>query len=238
MQNALTQLEEKYLLEIKEFYFPYFSSEESLDFFINRIFEFDWNDRKPRQMLFQVQRFVTLANDIDKIRPARDGLRILFIRCCMESLAKLSGKDPKEFFICFGSWFSDIGKRYILENFCLSYIEQESEQAEIDTVGKLTINDILCIIKEVRNMVVHEGNYWELQMFAHDDDSLWLTHIGTDQQLLSKETFENSEKQFLTYHFETKLQYEKFGFFFVEACIKFIDGYVDELSKNCDKKHS
>lgn len=61
MQNSLMQLEEKYLLEIKEFYFPYFSNEESLDFFINRIFEFDWNDRKPRQMLFQVQRFVTLA---------------------------------------------------------------------------------------------------------------------------------------------------------------------------------
>lgn len=230
MQKSLTQLEEKYLLEIKEFYFPYFSNEESLDFFIKRIFEFDWNDRKPRQMLFQVQRFVTLANDIDKIRPSRDGLRMLFIRCCMESLAKLSGRDTKDFFDCFGSWFSDSGKQYILDNFCLSYIEFTSNQTENDAVEKLTINDILCIIREMRNMVVHEGNYWELQMFAHDNDSLWLTHIETDKQLLSKETFENRKKQLITYHFETKLQYEKFAFFFVEACIRFIDNYINDLS--------
>ena len=59
MQNYLTQLEEQYLLETKEFYLPYFSEKESLDLFINRIFQFDWDDRKPRQMLFQVQRFVT-----------------------------------------------------------------------------------------------------------------------------------------------------------------------------------
>ena len=97
MQNFLMQLEEKYLLEIKEFYFPYFSDKESLDSFINRIFQFDWNDRKPRQMLFQVQRFVTLANDIDKIRPARDGVRMMFINCCLESLQSLSGMKKTQF---------------------------------------------------------------------------------------------------------------------------------------------
>ena len=53
MQNYLTQLEEQYLLETKEFYLPYFSEKESLDLFINRIFQFDWDDRKPRQMLFK-----------------------------------------------------------------------------------------------------------------------------------------------------------------------------------------
>jgi hypothetical protein len=46
--------------------------------------------------IFQVQRFVTLANEIDKIRPARDGLRILFLKCCMESLATLSGIKNKK----------------------------------------------------------------------------------------------------------------------------------------------
>lgn len=232
MQAFMSELEKLYMVELKEFYAPYFSDKSELDAFFDYVFQYDWNERKPRQMLSQVQRFVSLANDIDKIRPARDGLRMLFIRCCLESLANLSGRDTKEFFDCFGSWFSDSGKQYILENFGLLYIEFASNQTENDAVEKLTINDILCIIKEMRNMVVHEGNYWELQMFAHDNDSLWLTHIETDKQLLSKETFENRKKQLITYHFETKLQYEKFAFFFVEACIKFINGYIDELLEN------
>ena len=236
MQNALTQLEEKYLLEIKEFYFPYFSSEESLDFFINRIFEFDWNDRKPRQMLFQVQRFVTLANDIDKIRPARDGLRMMFINCCLESLQSLSGMKKTQFYEHFSSVFSDGAKQYILNNFNLSSIEIAGSGVECFAKNALSMDDMLSIIKEMRNMVVHEGDYWSLQIFAYDNDSTWLPHIETNQQLLSKKTFENKEKQVLMYHFKTTLQYEKFIFYFVEACIKFINNYIDELSEIDGKK--
>ena len=76
-------------------------------------------------------------------------------------------------------------------------------------------------------MVVHEGNYWELQLFAHDKDSVWLTHIETNKQLLSKATYNNSSKQVVTYHFETTLQYEKFIYFFVEACKNYIADYIE-----------
>ena len=230
MQDSLTMLEEKYLSETKEFYFPYFSDKESLDLFIDRIFQFDWDDRKPRQMLFQVQRFVTLATEIDKIRPARDGLRVLFLKCCMESLAKLSDIETKVFFNFFATFFSEEGEKHILDNFSLSFIEHSENGIEIDRSFNLSIDDILSIIKAMRDMVVHEGNYWELQIFGYDDDSTWLTHIETKEPLLSKNTYANEEKQLVTYHFKTTLQYEDFKYYFVEACINFINNYIDQLA--------
>lgn len=230
MHNSITQLEEQYLLETKEFYFPYFSEKEHLDSFINRVFQFDWNDRKPRQMLFQVQRFVTLATEIDKIRPARDGLRMLFLKCCMESLAKLSDMKTTAFYNSFATFFSEEGKKHILDNFSLSFIEHSENSIVIDESRDLVISDILSIIKAMRDMVVHEGNYWELQIFAYDDDSTWLTHIETKEQLLSKSTYVNTSNQLITYHFKTTLKYEKFRYYFVEACINFINNYIDQLA--------
>ena len=181
-------------------------------------------------MLFQVQRFVTLATEIDKIRPARDGLRMLFLKCCMESLAKLSDMKTTAFYSSFATFFSKEGKKHILDNFSLSYIEHSKNGISIDESRELVIADILSIIKAMRDMVVHEGNYWELQFFAYDNGSIWLTHIETKEPLLSKKTYANESKQLVTYHFETTLQYESFKYYFVEACINFINNYIDQLA--------
>jgi hypothetical protein len=230
MQIFLSEIEQQYFLELKEFYSPYFPTSKELDVFIDKALQFDWNDRKPRQMLFQVQRFVTLATEIDKIRPARDGLRMLFLKCCMESLAKLSDMKTTAFYSSFATFFSKEGKKHILDNFSLSFIEHSESGIEIDESFNLSIDDILSIIKAMRDMVVHEGNYWELQIFGYDDDSTWLTHIETNEPLLSKNTYANEEKQLVTYHFKTTLQYEDFKYYFVEACINFINNYIDQLA--------
>ncbi len=235
MQNNISDFERQHLIELQEFYIPHFSDLNKLDNFIYRVFQFDWDDRKPRQMLFQVQRFVTLATEIDKIRPARDGLRMLFLKCCMESLAQLSQMEPKVFYDSFATFFSEDGKKHILDNFSLSFIEHSKNDVVINESCELVIDDVLAIIKAMRDMVVHDGNYWELQIFAYDDDSTWLTHIETKEQLLSKNTYANTTKQLVTYHFETTLQYETFKYYFVEACINFINNYIDQLAS---KKHS
>ena len=221
---------EQYMLELRDFYAPHFPSLEDADIFIQNAIQLDWDDRKPRQMLFQVQRFVSLATEIDNIRPKRDGLRMLFIKCCMESLAKLSNMTPPTFYKSFATCFSVEANHYILNNFSLSFIEQEKRQLPLKEGGKLTIEDILTIIKAMRNMVVHEGNYWEMQFFAHDTDSTWLADIETSEQLLSKTTY-NNLKQSVTYHFETTLQYEKFIHYFVESCKNFISNYMQEKFK-------
>ena len=232
MKDNLYELEQQYLIELKGFYKSHFSNTSDLDVFFERVFRYDWDDRKPRQMLFQVQHFVTLATDIDKIRPARDGLRILFLRCCMESLAHLSGMNPRVFYDSFATFFSEQGRKHILTKFTLLYIERSENGTELNEDCDLNIDDILTIIRTVRNMVVHEGNYWELQIFAHDKESVWLTHIETRDELLSKRTYENTSKELITYHFQTTLQFESFIYYFIEACIGFINNYVDKLSSD------
>ena len=187
-------LEEQYLNEIKEFYKPYFDSMQEVEKFIKNTFKLDWDDRKPRQMIFQVQRFVTLANEIDKIRPARDGLRILFLKCCMESLATLSGIKNNVFSSEFASSFSDKGKKYILSNFSLSYYTYEIKGREHEESYDLTMDDFLQIIKAMRNMVVHDGNYWEMQIFAYDEESVLLTHLETDLKILPENVFNYKDK--------------------------------------------
>ncbi len=229
MKNDIFDLERQYLIELQEFYTPYFSDKDSLDSFINSVFQFDWDDRKPRQMLFQVQRFVTLATEIDKIRPARDGLRMLFLKCCMESLCKLSNMDTLDFYDCFASLFSEEGSKHILDNFSLSFIEYSKSGVVIDESSELVIDDILSIIRAMRNMVVHEGNYWGLQFFSYyNDDIEWLTHIETNEQLLSKKTYKVTSKEQIAYYFKTTLQYENFRHYFVEACINFINKYIEQ----------
>ena len=220
--------EKQYFEEIKEFYRPYFSSLDEVEGFIKSAVELDWDERKPRQMIFQVQRFVSLANEIDKIRPARDGLRVLFLKCCMESLATLSKKKNNVFSSEFASSFSEEGKNYILSNFSLSYYSYELNGVEHEESYDLTMDDFLLIIKAMRNMVVHDGNYWEMQIFAYDTDSMWLTHLETDKKLLPENIFDYKDK-LTTYHFETTLQYDKFIYYFIEACIKFIYSYIDKM---------
>ncbi len=222
--------EKQYFEEIKEFYRPYFSSLDEVEDFIKSDFELDWDERKPRQMIFQVQRFISLANEIDKIRPARDGLRVLFLKCCMESLATLSKKKNNVFSSEFARSFSDEGKDYILSNFSLSYYSYDLNGVEHEESYELTIDDFLLIIKSMRDMVVHDGNYWEMQIFAHDTDSIWFTHLETDKKLLSENTFDYKDK-LTTYHFETTLQYDKFIYYFVEACVAFIVNYIKKIGE-------
>ena len=81
--------------EIEHFYSPYFFSEEELQNFLSGVFDYENGALEKRQMILQVQRFVSLANDIDKIRPARDPLRILFLKFGLDALSSLAGYTKK-----------------------------------------------------------------------------------------------------------------------------------------------
>lgn len=211
--------------ELISFYAPYFNKDEELSTFVSDAFDYENGCLAKRQMLYQVQRFVSLANDIDKLRPGRDCLRMLFIRICLESLCSLSGYTNKQkplFYDAFIDCFSEDGKAYILDNFKLSGFDDEFCGHVYEACHELTLNDFLEIIKFTRNMVVHQGIYWEMQFFAPDDDSTWLASIETKERILKSYTYQSKEKRCVTYHFETTLKYERFIYFFIEACVSYI----------------
>ena len=216
----------EYYSQMADFYRGNFESEEDMIAFFVKVFKNDENDKTPRQMMNQVQHLVSIANDMDKIRPSRDPLRIFFIKTCLEALCALSGTKKTTFYESFPAYMSAEGKTYILDNFSLTSFDDVYMGQTYEASHNLTIDDFFEIIKAVRDIVAHEGNYWEMQFFAQDDDSTWLATLETDRKILKSYEY-HQDKMMRTYSFETTMQYTQFVHYFVEACIAYIVAYID-----------
>lgn len=121
----------EYRDETIKFYKEYFATSKELYDFLTLVFQHDKFDKVPRRMMNQIVRWVTLANDIETIRPKKDALKIVCIRTCIEALAKLKedcdnagGKergskdsDKKTFF---EHYLTDNDKQYIKNNFAVT----------------------------------------------------------------------------------------------------------------------
>lgn len=233
MENAkecnfdVNKVLEEYRTELLNFYKPFFETKIELDNFVSIAFNYENEDSSVRFMIQQVHRFVSLANDIEKIRPNRDPLRVFFIKVCMESLCKITGQKTKEFFAEFEKCFSEDAKEYIASCFEFTGINLPSDISFNDQIKyydsvahNFVFADFLRLIKAVRNMVVHEGDYWSMQFFSYDDESIWVTSLTTDENIFD---LDKKPTKVLTYNFHTKLNYSRFIYYFIEACISFIE---------------
>lgn len=226
-------------------YAPHFEDEKSLTEFVELAFNYDDKYSQVRYMIQQVERFVSLANDIEKIRPARDPFRIFFLKTCLESLFTTAGFKEKEkphFYTEFENCFSDEGLGYIFSCFEFTGIDKPDglsiqQLAELSVLESqaLTISSFLNIIKAIRDIFAHEGDFWSTQFFAQDTDSIWITSIRTKENIFDIEKVSWSrildlfEQKKVTYFFHTKLDYSKFIFYFVQTCIKFIENKQENL---------
>ena len=86
----------------------------------------------------------------------------------------------------------------------------------------IDLYDFLNIIKTTRDMVAHDFYYWGMQFFAYDSDSTWITSIETKEDMIISYNYHREKKRDTTYHFETTLNYEKFIYYFTEACVRYI----------------
>ena len=213
--------------------------------FVELAFNYDDKYSQVRYMIQQVERFVSLANDIEKIRPVHDPFRIFFLKTCLESLATIAGftdKTKRLFFAEFENCFSDEGLEYILS--CIEFtgidepdglsIRQLAELSVLESQS-LTISSFLYIIKAIRDNFAHEGDFWSAQFFAQDTDSIWITSIRTKENIFAIEKdswsriIDYFEQKKVTYFFHTKLDYSKFIFYFVQTCIKYIENKQENL---------
>ena len=211
--------------ELELFYSPYFDSDTELQNFLSDVFDYENGSLEKRQMIFQVQRFVSLANDIDKIRPARDSLRVLFLKIGLDALSSLAGytsKMKKVFYSDFCKCFSKEGADYILNNFKLLSFDDEYNGYSFNVSHDIDLNDFLNIIKTTRDAVAHDFTYWKMQFFAYDTDSIWCTSIETDEDIILSYKYRRKTKKVTTYDFQTTLNYERFIYYFTEACVNFI----------------
>lgn len=227
--DFFSDIEENNRKELIEFYSPYFSSTSDCQTFIDDVVSTEQclSERKARQMLNQVMRFVKLASDIEKIYPPRDGLRILFYRICIESLEHISGSE-NSFYTEFEQSFSPSGIYTITNGFKLSYAEKDGEEVINLTNYTLTIDDFLNVLRVIRNKVAHEGEFWNTSVFAlnNDDSCQLLSELTTDKLKLN-----GFGKGQITYHFETNLKFSEFKSIFIEACLNYINKVHQQVKK-------
>ena len=119
-----------------------------------------------------------------------------------------------------------------LSHFKLSFFEDEYCGLRFNAHYDITLPDFLCIIKAVRDSIVHDGKYWSMQFFAHDEDSIWLTSMKADKKMIQYK-FHRTDNEMIKYHFEATLNYDRFIFYFVEACINYIRK-ITENEVQCD----
>jgi hypothetical protein len=139
-----------------EFYAPFFASDEEAAAFVN-----SYEQLKPESalhrakiMMHQVQRMVTLADDMAKLRPGRESLQLLFLMACAENISKIFHGYNKEgqsrhFIDKFFKQFLSHEDKEILE---LSFLTSEQEP--------MSLHQVIGCLYSVRCDVVHEGQYW------------------------------------------------------------------------------
>ncbi len=229
MDNILSEFSlYKYDQQVLKFYIPFFESEEQAVEFINSVYDScTVNHGKALQMLYQVERFINLTDEIYGPRPALDSLCIFFYRTCLESLYYLGNyKSKNTFFKCFSDCFSENSKNQLLNAFKLKWITDIETDETMFFYRDLSVFEILSVFKIIRDRFVHEGDYWTSQVFSRDDNSTWTVVLQTKERIIN-EIKDSNEKY---YGFETSLQYDDFKKFFIEACICFIERYMSNYS--------
>ena len=230
----------QYQEKMENFYRDIIGNDNELSRFFERVFRHDDTDKTPRQIMNNIQQLVSLADDIDIIRPQRDPLRIFFMRTCNETVYKLYNKGAATTNIkIIGDFFKEYlpeeGQKYILENFKFLKVDyhahpdfQSGKYIDNKEGYSLTIADFALLFYKTRGMVTHEGDYWSIQYFSRDtDDTIWCTHVETDEKILT--CVENEKNKKYTYHFQTTMNYEMFRKYFVLGCLRMLDEYISLL---------
>ena len=117
---------------------------------------------RAKIMMHQIQRLVSLADDIDKLRPKKEALRLFFLIVCAENISKLHANFD-------GEGQSKLYVRRFFENFVSPADRHLLERSIVDSeFNMLNLEQVARLLYDVRCDVVHEGNYWSFQ-FAFPD---------------------------------------------------------------------
>jgi hypothetical protein len=142
------------------FYNPHFTSQDKAKRFVESCENHPSNVAKT--MLHQVQRLVSLSDDMQKIRPNDESLKLLFLIMCVENVAKLHDGYSGEF----KSW-------YYVEKFFKDFLSDDDKDllrnGFTDNNDKwlrsLSFDDVIKMLYKIRCDVVHEGNYTDFSFY-------------------------------------------------------------------------
>ena len=151
-----------------DFYCPYFPTPKDAEAFVASVEGLPPEHPKyiAMIMMHQTQRLVSLADDVDDIRPNQYALKLMFLIICAENIAKLFHKydgdmESKKHVKIFFQVFTSDSDRGLLE----SGFKRQN-------YSNLTLDEVALDLYTVRCDVVHEGKYWGFQFKSKDTPML------------------------------------------------------------------
>ena len=172
----------------------------------------------PRRMLNAVERFVTVARDMEMIRHGKDVFKVVFLVTCVETLQKLKGQEGTKkdlLFAFFNENTSDEDREFIRKRF---RHDDECEKCGEDSED--SFQQFIGVLNEYRNCAAHEGEYWEY-CFSNEDDEPSLLCIKIDLDNYSQNKTKKKD-----HCFTTQISYPSFEKIFVRTCITFIQKHM------------
>jgi hypothetical protein len=144
------------------FYNPYFENQDEAKKFVGSCETQTYPDNAAKVMMHQVQRLVSLSDDMQKIRPNNEPLKLLILIMCVENIAKLHDGYTRENFSkkyvtkFFNDFLSDTDKDLLRNGF-------------IDCNDKwlrpMSFDNVVRMLYKIRCDVVHEGNYLSFSFY-------------------------------------------------------------------------
>ncbi|PKM75831.1 MAG: hypothetical protein CVU90_15650 [Firmicutes bacterium HGW-Firmicutes-15] len=221
---------QEYFDLLVDFYKDYIIDINELKKFMESVFNYhkDQNNNIPRLMINNTMRLATLANDMEKIRPGKDALKIANLITCIETLYYISGKKKDRngqklnkvgtIIDFFGTYISAEDEKYILQKVRRSLADDSFIPGE-PFEQKINMGIFARIINETRNIYLHEGDYWSNSLSHMDCPVLYIMNV---------EEVRRTGKQERVYEYE--LKYEELHQIFLRAFINFIEQYMNEMS--------
>ncbi len=173
----------------------------------------------PRRMINAVERLVSAARDMEKIRRGKDIFKIVYLVTCVETLQQLSGRHGQKkelLFSFFREHTSDQDKAYIREHFI--HDDEDAQEENEDAFGHF-----IGVINELRNCATHEGEFWDVCFNNNFDGYPMRFVINIDLE-------QHSSRSKKSHAFTVGLSYADFERIFIRTCINYIQGYVASLS--------
>lgn len=166
----------------------------------------------PKRMLNAVMRFVSVARDIETIRPRDDPFKVIFLITCIESLQTQRGKkfksksEKKEMiFDFFESFTSPDDSQYIHNHF-------ENIPDDFFEMSKSGPTVLAEALYSIRNAAVHTGDCWG-SIFPEKNSGEIITVPGRNKTTMHRA-------------YTNAIPYTQFEQIFVRTCINLIRNYV------------
>ncbi|HZK54820.1 MAG TPA: hypothetical protein VFC84_11580 [Desulfosporosinus sp.] len=202
----------------RTFYGDYFKDEFELDKFILGKLNYQASP-VPRRMINTVPRLISLANEMDIIKPGRRDLSIFFIITCIEALHSLQliRMQKQEMVIIFFEKFLSLeDQKKIIDNVKILSVNREYKWFDSITMEQFAL--LLCAI---RNNVAHEGIYWSFTFKGESEDAFKVVNS------LKSKIIKNQPYNEISY--EVGLSYSEFLLICMRGFINYINHYFNNL---------